>query len=83
MMINIVLPNSMKMPSLHFYLKKILEPNLFNHKNKITMQETMMSSQDLMKLEDIYGAHNYHPLPVVLAKGEGVYVQRRRSRSIE
>jgi ornithine--oxo-acid transaminase len=25
-------------------------------------------------LEDRYGAHNYHPLPVVLAKGEGVYV---------
>ncbi|MEL7340539.1 MAG: ornithine--oxo-acid transaminase, partial [Bacteroidota bacterium] len=24
--------------------------------------------------EDQYGAHNYHPLPVVLAKGEGVYV---------
>ena len=38
------------------------------------MQETMMSSQDLMKLEDKYGAHNYHPLPVVLTKGEGVYV---------
>ena len=38
------------------------------------MQETMMSSQNLMNLEDKYGAHNYHPLPVVLAKGEGVYV---------
>ncbi|HLU87013.1 MAG TPA: ornithine--oxo-acid transaminase, partial [Taishania sp.] len=25
-------------------------------------------------LEDKYGAHNYHPLPVVLTKGEGVYV---------
>jgi ornithine--oxo-acid transaminase len=25
-------------------------------------------------LEDQYGAHNYHPLPVVLAKGNGVYV---------
>jgi len=25
-------------------------------------------------LEDQYGAHNYHPLPVVLAKGDGVYV---------
>lgn len=32
------------------------------------------SSEDLMKLEDRYGAHNYHPLPVVLSKGEGVYV---------
>ena len=27
-----------------------------------------------MALEDKYGAHNYHPLPVVLSKGEGVYV---------
>ena len=36
--------------------------------------ETMLSSQDLMNLEDKYGAHNYHPLPVVLSKGEGVYV---------
>ena len=27
-----------------------------------------------MSLEDKYGAHNYHPLPVVLSKGEGVYV---------
>ncbi len=32
------------------------------------------TSQSLMNLEDRYGAHNYHPLPVVLAKGEGVYV---------
>ena len=27
-----------------------------------------------MELEDKYGAHNYHPLPVVLSRGEGVYV---------
>ena len=33
-----------------------------------------MTSQDLIKLEDKYGAHNYHPLPVVLAKGEGPYM---------
>lgn len=32
------------------------------------------SSQELIHLEDKYGAHNYHPLPVVLAKGEGVHV---------
>lgn len=29
---------------------------------------------DLIALEDKFGAHNYHPLPVVLAKGEGVFV---------
>jgi ornithine--oxo-acid transaminase len=33
-----------------------------------------MTSQDYIKREDKYGAHNYHPLPVVLDKGEGVYV---------
>ncbi len=33
-----------------------------------------MNSQELIDLEDKYGAHNYHPLPVVLTKGEGVYV---------
>lgn len=33
-----------------------------------------LTSQDAIALEDKYGAHNYHPLPVVLSKGEGVYV---------
>ncbi|PCE62499.1 ornithine--oxo-acid transaminase [Sediminicola luteus] len=33
-----------------------------------------LTSQDAMALENRYGAHNYHPLPVVLSKGEGVYV---------
>mgnify|MGYP001227496558 FL=1 len=33
-----------------------------------------MKSNTLMNLEDQYGAHNYHPLPVVLDRGEGVYV---------
>ncbi len=33
-----------------------------------------MTSQELMALEDKYGAHNYHPLPVVLAKGDGVFL---------
>jgi ornithine--oxo-acid transaminase len=38
--------------------------------------ETMekLSSAALMELENKYGAHNYHPLPVVLERGEGVYV---------
>ncbi len=33
-----------------------------------------LSSQDLIQLEEKYGAHNYHPLPVVLAKGEGPFM---------
>ncbi|RMA64149.1 ornithine--oxo-acid transaminase [Ulvibacter antarcticus] len=32
------------------------------------------ASQKAIELENKYGAHNYHPLPVVLNKGEGVYV---------
>ncbi|KAA5549247.1 ornithine--oxo-acid transaminase [Adhaeribacter rhizoryzae] len=35
---------------------------------------TSTSSQDAIALEDKYGAHNYHPLPVVLARGEGVFL---------
>jgi ornithine--oxo-acid transaminase len=34
----------------------------------------MKTSADHIALEHKYGAHNYHPLPVVLAKGEGVFV---------
>jgi ornithine--oxo-acid transaminase len=33
-----------------------------------------LTSQQAIDLEDKYGAHNYHPLPVVLSRGEGVYV---------
>ena len=33
-----------------------------------------MNSQDYIKREDRYGAHNYHPLPVVLERGEGSFV---------
>ena len=33
-----------------------------------------LTSQQAIDLENKYGAHNYHPLPVVLSKGEGVFV---------
>ena len=33
-----------------------------------------ITSKQAMELEDKYGAHNYHPLPVVLAKGIGAKV---------
>ncbi|HSY61902.1 MAG TPA: ornithine--oxo-acid transaminase [Cytophaga sp.] len=38
------------------------------------MNTTASLSQQAIELEDKYGAHNYHPLPVVLAKGEGVHL---------
>ena len=42
----------------------------------ITMAKTVekLDSKHYIALEDKYGAHNYHPLPVVLERGEGVYV---------
>tara|TARA_B100001996_G_C18632683_1_gene582418 strand:- start:226 stop:1455 length:1230 start_codon:yes stop_codon:yes gene_type:complete len=33
-----------------------------------------ISSKYAIELEDRYGAHNYHPIPVVLSKGEGIHV---------
>jgi ornithine--oxo-acid transaminase len=38
------------------------------------MVSTLTSTQEAIELEEKYGAHNYHPLPVVLSKGQGVYV---------
>ncbi|MFZ2429793.1 MAG: ornithine--oxo-acid transaminase [Lutibacter sp.] len=38
------------------------------------MVSEKISSLQAIDLENNYGAHNYHPLPVVLTKGEGVYV---------
>ena len=34
----------------------------------------MTTTKDAITLENQYGAHNYHPLPVVLSKGDGVHV---------
>lgn len=36
--------------------------------------QKISSSEEAIKLEDQYGAHNYHPLPAVLSRGEGVHV---------
>src|SRR3954463_9763081 len=38
------------------------------------MEKISTRSKELMELEEKYGAHNYHPIPVVLEKGEGVFV---------
>jgi len=41
----------------------------------ISIEKTLSSkSEVLIEKENKYGAHNYHPLPVVLERGEGVYV---------
>ena len=38
------------------------------------MNVNKLSSSELMELENRFGAHNYHPIPVVLDRGEGVFV---------
>jgi ornithine--oxo-acid transaminase len=38
------------------------------------MVKEIFTSKQAIELEEIYGAHNYHPLPVVLSKGEGVFL---------
>lgn len=38
------------------------------------MAVMITSSRQAIELENRYGAHNYHPLPVVLARGEGVFL---------
>jgi acetylornithine/succinyldiaminopimelate/putrescine aminotransferase len=43
-------------------------------KRKIMSVLEKISSEEIISLENKYGAHNYHPLPVVLSRGEGVYV---------
>lgn len=37
-------------------------------------EQISAGSQYFLSLEDSYGAHNYHPLPVVLERGEGVFL---------
>lgn len=38
------------------------------------MEHSKLTASELMQLENQFGAHNYHPLPVVLERGEGVYL---------
>jgi ornithine--oxo-acid transaminase len=40
----------------------------------IAMITAITSSLEAIELEEKYGAHNYHPLPVVLTRGEGVFL---------
>jgi ornithine--oxo-acid transaminase len=48
--------------------------NLYRFKLKNEKPMNLLSAQDYMNRESKFGAHNYHPLPVVLERGEGVFV---------
>jgi len=48
---------------------------MYKEQKRIRMQlEKITTSQQAIDMGDKHGAHNYHPLPVVLAKGKGVHV---------
>jgi len=57
-------------------MRWLLKENQIKQENKMSnnLVYGTISSNEAMELEEKYGAHNYHPLPVVLAKGEGVFV---------
>ena len=40
----------------------------------MTTETAISRAEYLMELEERYGAHNYHPIPVVLEKGRGVHL---------
>jgi ornithine--oxo-acid transaminase len=42
--------------------------------NMENLQNQKTATQMAIELEDRYGAHNYHPLPVVLSRGEGIFL---------
>lgn len=43
-------------------------------REKPALSTTGTTSEDVFKREDKFGAHNYHPLPVALSRGQGVFV---------
>jgi len=52
-----------------------LKGGIFDIQNfSLMTTETLNQSRLFIDLEDKYGAHNYHPLPVVLTRGEGVFL---------
>lgn len=53
------------------YLCRLLPNNLYMATQTAAIPE---KSASYISLENEHGAHNYHPLPVVLSKGEGVYL---------
>src|SRR5690606_5408105 len=52
----------------------ILAFHTLNFKTMNTLTQNSGAATKAIELENKYGAHNYHPLPVVLERGEGVYV---------
>merc|ERR1719502_257408 len=50
------------------------QPRLCRRLGEIVRRPLSTAAARLIDLEDKHGAHNYHPLPVVLSRGKGVHV---------
>ncbi len=59
-------------PYTYFYLELICY--LYNTNNFPMISTFEQDTSSYIALEDQYGAHNYHPIPVVLSRGRGVHV---------
>ena len=57
---------------IRYSLNHLINQKWIRMTEQITITTT--ASQRAMMLEDQYGAHNYHPIPVVLERGQGVHV---------
>jgi len=55
-------------------MKNLGESNFSNFRNKKFISMEALTTPVAIELEERYGAHNYHPLPVVIKKGKGAYV---------
>ena len=49
-------------------------PKIFQKNHIFAIHTKTMKTQDFIEIEHQYSAHNYHPLPVVLERGEGCYL---------
>jgi ornithine--oxo-acid transaminase len=58
----------------NLYFRKAGISFLITFKNQKMSISEKITSEEAISLEDKHGAHNYHPLPVVLERGEGVHV---------
>jgi len=56
-------------------MKTVVQSNLKNITRKLSVSShNLNKSQEVFDKEEKFGAHNYHPLPVALCKGQGVHV---------
>lgn len=67
-------PRQVKVTFYRNFLMLTPESNLLGEASRAKSLVGKYSSEQIMEMEQTYGAHNYHPLPVVFSSAEGIYV---------